>query len=127
MCCVEGIVIAVAGGKVELTLRNRKAPPSLEALEEGQVVRGKVKRIENFGVFVELDAPKEGGAAGVQYGPTGMAHLSELADEYVHDAAKLFKVDQRKNERENKRFFFEFKKFLSYFLIACHCVLYSSF
>lgn len=46
--------------RVDLSLRSRRVGPSLEALQEGQVVRGTVKRCAQFGVFVELD-----GAPGV--------------------------------------------------------------
>ncbi|KAL4538228.1 hypothetical protein Ndes2526B_g03454 [Nannochloris sp. 'desiccata'] len=91
---VEGSVMGVEGGRVEMTLRRRRPAPSLEALEEGQVVRGRVKRIEKFGVFVELDGTSDGGAT-TSVGPCGLAHLSELADAYVHDVDHLFKVDQR--------------------------------
>ncbi len=91
---VEGSVMGVEGGRVEMTLRRRRPAPSLDALEEGQVVRGRVKRIEKFGVFVELDGASDGGAT-TTVGPCGLAHLSELADAYVHDVDQLFKVDQR--------------------------------
>ena len=91
---VEGGVLGVEGGRVELTLRKHRPAPSLQNLEEGQVVRGRVKRIEKFGVFVELDAAQDGGAA-APAGPCGLAHLSELADAFVYDPDRLFKVDQR--------------------------------
>ena len=51
-----------------------------------QVVRGRVKRVEKFGVFVELGAPH----AGV----TGLAHVSQLADDFVKDVASLFTLGQ---------------------------------
>lgn len=70
---------------MDLTLRRRRPPPSLDTLEEGQVVRGKVRKVEKFGVFVELDGS----------GAVGLAHVSELADGFVKDVAELFKVDQR--------------------------------
>ena len=50
--------------RVELSLKSRGRPgAALEGLEEGAVVRGRVKRAEKFGVFVELDS----GATGWQW------------------------------------------------------------
>lgn len=50
--------------RVDLTLRSRKVGPSLGSLEEGQVVRGRVKRLAKFGVFVELEGKEAEGATG---------------------------------------------------------------
>lgn len=85
---IEGTVIAVEGGRVDLTLRSRgrRLAPLLDSIEEGHVVHGRVKRVETFGVFIELD----GGS-----GACGLAHVSELADGFVRDVAQAFKVDQR--------------------------------
>lgn len=56
----------------------------LEDMSEGQIVRGTVKRVEKFGVFVRIkDSPI-----------TGMAHISEVADEHVTDLSELFKAGQ---------------------------------
>lgn len=44
------------------------------ALEVGSIVEGKVTGITNFGAFVELEE-----------GKTGLVHISEVADAYVHD------------------------------------------
>ena len=79
--------------KVELSLRNtntskQQQAADLEQIEEGQIVTGKVKRIEAFGVFVEL----EGG--GGEKNVTGLAHKSELADAFVRDPGQLFSVGQ---------------------------------
>ena len=58
---------------MELSLKSRGRPgAALEGLEEGAVVRGRVKRVEKFGVFVEL----EGGATGGS-GPGTLAVLSQ--------------------------------------------------
>ncbi|KAL4451480.1 hypothetical protein ABPG75_007142 [Micractinium tetrahymenae] len=81
-------VLKAEGDRVDLTLRSRKVGPSLGSLEEGQVVRGRVKRLAKFGVFVELEGTEAQGA-------TGLAHVSEVADEYVKDLASLFSPGQR--------------------------------
>ena len=64
--------------RVDLTLRSGKsggggggggagaASVSVDGLEEGQVVRGRVRRLAAFGVFVEVD-----GMPGVSGGWTG--------------------------------------------------------
>lgn len=44
------------------------------SIEVGSIVEGRVTGITNFGAFVEL---KEG--------QTGLVHISEVADAYVHD------------------------------------------
>lgn len=55
---VEGRVLAVSGDKVDLTLRSTLetggARKGLSDLKEGQVVAGRVRRVEKFGVFVEI-------------------------------------------------------------------------
>lgn len=142
--------------RVDLTLRSRRVGPNLEALAEGQVVRGTVKRLAAFGVFVELDGapgvtgarwPRRAGCNGcaawqgrvcaqlpsacwqarrlrvgrmrwlapsahqllalIRIGrhrttprpdcaaAAGLAHVSEVADEYVKDLSSLFNPGQR--------------------------------
>ena len=54
-----------------------------------------MKRVEKFGVFVELEARgKSGGGKKI----TGLAHVSELADGFVEDVGKLFPVGQGTNK-----------------------------
>ena len=73
---VTGRVLAVETGthRIELSLKESDftggAPMGLADLTVGQVVRGTVKRVETFGVFVTL-------AGG---GVTGMVHISMFAD-----------------------------------------------
>lgn len=49
-------------------------------LEVGNIVEGKVTGITNFGAFVELGE-----------GQTGLVHISEVADAYVHDIKDYLK------------------------------------
>jgi small subunit ribosomal protein S1 len=51
--------------------------------QPGQVVRGKVTKITNFGVFV-----------GLQDGLEGLLHISELADHKVENPDEVVKVGQ---------------------------------
>lgn len=77
---------------MELTLKSKAAGgwKNLADLEEGQVLRGRVKRVEKYGVFVDI--------AGSSL--TGLAHISEVADAFVQDIAKLFNPGQGKPSDE---------------------------
>jgi len=50
------------------------------SLEVGSIVEGRVTGITNFGAFVELGE-----------GKTGLVHISEVADAYVHDIKDYLK------------------------------------
>ncbi len=67
-------------------------------ISEGDVLEGEVKRIEGFGVFVDIGLARE-----------GLVHVSELSHEYVKSASdvvavgdkvqvKVLKVDPRKKQ-----------------------------
>src|SRR5699024_4650152 len=51
------------------------------SFEVGSKQQGKVTRITNYGAFVELEK-----------GPTGLVHISEVADNYVKDINYHLKV-----------------------------------
>ena len=86
---VQGRVVAIRDGKIDVSLRTRKTNANVDAYNEGQIVKGTVKRIEKFGVFVSIaDSPL-----------TGMAHVSELCDGFVQDITRLFKVGQEVQAR----------------------------
>lgn len=72
-------------GRVELSLKLR-APGAadLADLTEGDTLRGTIKNVEHFGVFVRLNNSSL----------TGLAHKSELADGFVADIADAFQVGQ---------------------------------
>ena len=69
--------------RIELSLKS-KGWATLEDFKEGQVVRGRVRRAEKFGVFIRID----------DSAVTGMAHISEVADERVDDLPSMFKPGQ---------------------------------
>lgn len=84
-------------GRVALTMVK---PPAVswDALDKGSVVRGKVVRIEKFGVFVDIGAERP-----------GMVHVSELAEGYVKTPedvvrigdeveARVIKLDRKKRQ-----------------------------
>ncbi|HNB59202.1 MAG TPA: S1 RNA-binding domain-containing protein, partial [Phycisphaerales bacterium] len=71
--------------RVALGLKQLTEDPWLHAIPEaykpGMVVRGKVTKITNFGVFVELEADLE-----------GLLHISELADHKVENPQDIVKA-----------------------------------
>jgi transcriptional accessory protein Tex/SPT6 len=50
-------------------------------LEEGKVFKGVVKRLENFGAFVDIGAERE-----------GLVHISELSHDYVRQPGEVVNV-----------------------------------
>jgi small subunit ribosomal protein S1 len=84
---VKCVVLSVDQEKMRVALgfKQLHEDPWLRAVPEryipGQIVRGKVTKITNFGVFVELEPDLE-----------GLLHVSELADHKVddpHDEVKI--------------------------------------
>lgn len=74
-------------GKLQMTLKesaldpNYKTPVTLRDLKPGQVVTGKVRKVEEFGAFVVVD-----GSANI----SGLCHRSEMAENRVDDARTLY-------------------------------------
>ncbi|MCX5660260.1 MAG: 30S ribosomal protein S1 [Planctomycetota bacterium] len=73
--------------RVALGLKQMTQDPWLEAIpahyQPGQIVLGKVTKITNFGVFVELESDLE-----------GLLHISELADHKVENPQEVVQVGQ---------------------------------
>ncbi|MBM7569812.1 30S ribosomal protein S1 [Aquibacillus albus] len=55
----------------------------IQSIEEGQVVEGKVQRLTNFGVFVDLG------------GIDGLVHISQLSHEHVEKASDVVEEGQQ--------------------------------
>jgi rRNA biogenesis protein RRP5 len=79
---------------------NYKAPVTLHDLKPGQVVTGKVRKVEEFGAFIVVD-----GSANI----SGLCHRSEMAENRVDDArtlyeegdvvkAKIIKIDRKQGK-----------------------------
>jgi rRNA biogenesis protein RRP5 len=62
---------------------NYKTPITIRDLKVGQVVTGKVRKVEDFGAFIVID-----GSANV----SGLCHRSQMAEQNVEDARKLFEA-----------------------------------
>ena len=56
----------------------------LSQLKKGDVLKGKVKRLEAFGAFVDL----------YNSALTGLAHISEVSDDYVKNLQDILQVGQ---------------------------------
>lgn len=87
---VKGRVIAVDAitRHVELSLKSSVVAEdytpliTLNDIKEGQVVTGKVRKVEEFGAFILID-----NSANV----SGLCHRSQMAEKSVQDATKLYK------------------------------------
>jgi small subunit ribosomal protein S1 len=86
---IKCIVLSVDEEKqrVALGLKQMSEDPWLRAIPEkyiaGQIVRGKVTKLTNFGVFVELEPDLE-----------GLLHVSELSDDKVNSPQDVVKVGE---------------------------------
>ncbi|KAJ5782565.1 hypothetical protein N7457_004339 [Penicillium paradoxum] len=99
-------------GKLQMSLKesvldpNFKAPLTLKDLSVGQVVTGKIRKVEEFGAFIVID-----GSSNL----SGLCHRSEMADKRVEDARKLYdagdavKAKVIKIDLESKKISFSLK------------------
>ncbi|TDZ32214.1 rRNA biogenesis protein rrp5 [Colletotrichum spinosum] len=86
---VKGRVIRVdtAINQVELSLKasvveNDYTPPvTYTDIKEGQIITGKVRKVEEFGAFIVVDNSTN---------VSGLCHRSEMAEKPVEDARKLY-------------------------------------
>jgi small subunit ribosomal protein S1 len=86
---IKCIVLAVDQEKqrVALGMKQMTEDPWVRAIPEkyiaGQIVKGKVTKLTNFGVFVELEPDLE-----------GLLHISELSDQKVEEPQDIVKVGE---------------------------------
>lgn len=85
---VEAVVTKIDREGRRLSLSIKDLTPSvwdtfIESHRPGDVVRGKISRFANFGVFVELAEELE-----------GLCHISELSEERVEDPKSIVEVGQ---------------------------------
>ncbi|KAG5915229.1 hypothetical protein E4U42_000096 [Claviceps africana] len=87
---VKGRVLSVdpALKHIELSLKssavdeNFVPPITYSDIKKGQVVTGKVRKVEEFGAFIVVDNSTN---------VSGLCHRSQMADQAVKDATKLYK------------------------------------
>ena len=72
--------------RVELTLKTQAATRlnSVEEVPVGALVRGTVKRVEPYGVFIALEDSTL----------SGLAHVSQVSDTFVKNIKDLFSTGQ---------------------------------
>lgn len=83
---VDVQVIGIEGDKISLSMKRLTPDPWKKAAEKytvGNVVKGKIDRITQFGVFMKLEDEI-----------SGLIHLSELSHEQVKDPQKFVKLGQ---------------------------------
>jgi rRNA biogenesis protein RRP5 len=88
---VKGRIILVdpENKKLQMSLKQSvldpkyKTPATIRDLKVGQVVTGKVRKVEDFGAFIVID-----GSANV----SGLCHRSQMAEQKIEDARKLFEA-----------------------------------
>lgn len=79
-------IIGIEGDKISLSMKRLTPDPWKKAAEKyqtGNIVKGKIDRITQFGVFVKLEDDI-----------SGLIHLSEMSSEPVKDPMKLFRIGQ---------------------------------
>lgn len=76
------VKVDAAAGRVALSLV-KPADFTWDDLQEGQMVKGKVVRIETYGAFVDIGAPRP-----------AMIHVSELSDNYVGSPSDVVKMGE---------------------------------
>ncbi|EEQ35173.1 rRNA biobiogenesis protein rrp5 [Microsporum canis] len=89
---VQGRITLVdkESNKIQMTLKksaldpNYKPPFTLKDLKVGQIVTGKVRKVEEYGAFIAID-----GSANL----SGLCHRSEMAEKRVEDATQLYEKD----------------------------------
>lgn len=80
---LQAKIIGIEGTKVSLSLKKLTGDPWEKAVEKyhvGQIVRGKVVRLNSFGAFVELDPDIQ-----------GLCHISELAHKMLNHPSEAVK------------------------------------
>lgn len=83
---VKAKIISIDGSRISLSLKSLQVDPWQKATEKykiGQPVKGKVIKINPFGIFVELDKEIH-----------GLAHISELSSDRINNPSDVVKVGE---------------------------------
>lgn len=81
---IKAEIISIDGSKISLSIKKLQEDPwkkNIGRFKVGQVVPGKILKVNPFGLFVEIDKDIH-----------GLAHISELAAEAIKSPAEKFKM-----------------------------------
>lgn len=73
---VQAKIINIEGGKISLSIKALKPDPwqqFAQQFKKGDIIKGKIRKIDRFGAFVEIE----------NYNLSGLAHVSEFGSEKV--------------------------------------------
>lgn len=93
---VKGRIISLPDGRIEMSLKasvvEKDFVPltTIADLEEGQIITGRVRKVEEFGAFIDIDRSAN---------LSGLCHRSEMADRAVKDAKTLYNEGDRVKAR----------------------------
>lgn len=85
---VQAQIISVDRDRISLSIKRLQPDPWMESIKKyqvGQIVKGKVTKLMNFGAFVELDPEV-----------SGLVHSVELSSEEVKDPSDVIKIGDEK-------------------------------
>ncbi|CAO2824133.1 unnamed protein product [Amaranthus hypochondriacus] len=89
---LEGKIISVEplSKRVEVTLKmddknNRSELSGFDSLSVGDVVKGRIKRVESFGLFIVIDNSNL----------VGLCHVSEISDDHVDNLEEQYRAGER--------------------------------
>lgn len=88
---VKGKILKIDQGRNDILMTLKPSmlekdyipPVTFEDMKVGQIYTAKVKKVENFGVFIIVDGSKN---------VSGLCHVSEIADDKIKDVTKLYDV-----------------------------------
>ena len=84
---VKGRIISISEGRIEMSLKKSVLEKdfvpliTISDLKEGQIVTGKVRKVEDFGAFIDISGSDK---------VSGLCHRSEMAERVVKDAKTLY-------------------------------------
>jgi len=84
---VEVLKVDEKEGRISLKLENFNDNPWLkinEKIQEGQIIEGTVKRVTDFGAFVEI-------ADGLE----GLVHISQISEDHINSVSEVVEVGQK--------------------------------